>query len=80
MGPKLSLKRVVFSLKSPFLRGLSVTLLASNVAQVTVIYCLNGSYGSMRSGGHIRSLDLVMGALTGPHLVQNDRLTGWFFA
>ena len=65
MGPKRSLERVLFSLKSPFLRVVSVTFLASNIAQVAVISGWNGSYGSMGPGGHIQSLDLVMRVLTG---------------
>ena len=58
---RIPVKRVFFSLKPPFLGGgLSVTVLASNVAQVTVVDSWNGSYGSMRPGGHIRLLHLVM--------------------
>ena len=34
MGPKSSLERVFFSLKSPVLRGFSSTFLASNVTKV----------------------------------------------
>ena len=65
IGPKRSLMRVFFSLKSPFLRVVSVTFLAYNVAQVAVISGWNGSYGSMGPEGHIRHLDLVMEVLTG---------------
>ena len=52
--------------------------MASNDVQVTVISGWNGSGGSMGPGGHIRSLDLVMGGLTGAQWVQNDRLGGSF--
>ena len=54
--------------------------LASNVTQVTVISGWNGLDGSMGPKGHIQSLDLVMGVLTGAHWVQNDRLGGSFLA
>ena len=80
LGPKPSLERVSFSLKSPYLRGLSVTFLASNVTNVAGISGWNGWYGSMGPGEHIRSLDLVMGVLTGAHWVQTDRLRGSFLA
>ena len=35
---------------------------------------------SMGPGGHVRCLDLVMGALTGAQWVQNDRLRASFLA
>ena len=54
--------------------------LASNVAQKTVISGWNDLDGSMGPGGHIQSLDLVMGALTGAQWVQNDRLRGLILA
>ena len=63
MGPKQSLEAVLFGLKSPCLGGIGTPFLASNVAQVTVIYGWHGSYGSMKPEGHVRSLDLVMGAV-----------------
>ena len=57
---------VFFSLKSRFLRGVEWhVLLASNVTKVAVISGWNGLYGSMGAGGHVISLDLVMGALAG---------------
>ena len=52
--------------------------LASNVTKVAVISGWNGSYGSIRPGGHVRHLDLVMEAMTGAQWVQNDRLRGSF--
>ena len=61
MGPKQSLERVCFNLKSPYLRGLCGMFLASNVTHVALISGWNGSYGSMGPGGHLRHLDLVMG-------------------
>ena len=45
--------------------------MASNVVQVTVISGWNGLYGSMGPGGHVRCLDLVMGAMTGAQWVPN---------
>ena len=80
MGRKRSLDRVFFSLKSPCLRGLNVTFLASNVTKEAVISGWNGLYGSMGPGGHVRSLDLVMGDLPGAQWVQNNRLRGSFLA
>ena len=74
----LLLGRVVFWMKSTFLRGLSGTFLASNVTKVIVISDWNGSYGSMGSKGHVRCQDLVMGVLTGAPWVQNDCLGGSF--
>ena len=53
-------------------------LLASNVTHVAVMCGWNGLYGSMGFGGHIRRLDLVMGAMTGAQWVQNVRLRGTF--
>ena len=80
IGPKRSLERVFFSLKSPSLRVLSGVFLASNVTNVTVIHGCNGSYGSMGPEGHIRGLDLVMRATPGAQWVQNDRLRGSLLA
>ena len=80
MGPKPSLERVFFSPKSPVLRGFRGTFLASNVTKGAVISGWNGSYGSMGPVGHVRCLDLVMGALTGAQWVQNDRLRGSYLA
>ena len=77
---KGSLKRVFFSLKSPFLRVVSVKFLVSNVTNEAVIYGWNGSYGLMGTGGHVRCLDLVMGAMPGGQWARNDRLTPSFFA
>ena len=54
--------------------------MASNVAQVTVISDLIGLCGPMGPYGHIRSLNLVMGALTGAQWVQNHRLSRYFLA
>ena len=57
--------------------------LASNVTHVAVISGWNGSHGSMRPEGHVRRLDLVMGAMTDAQWVRNDRLSGsllgWVF-
>ena len=44
--------------------------LASNVTKVAVISEWNGSCGLMGPGGHVRHLDLVLGALTGAQWVQ----------
>ena len=57
---------------------MSGTFLVSNITHVAVISGWNGSYGSMGPGGHIRRLDLVMGALPGAQCVRNDRLRGSF--
>ena len=46
MGPKLLLKRVIFSLKSPFLRGAERHILGLNVTNVAVISSWNGLDGS----------------------------------
>ena len=78
MGPKSSLERVFFSLKSPVLRGFSSTFLASNVTKVAVVSGWNGLDGSMGPKGHVRYLDLVMGDLPGAQWVQNHRLRGSF--
>ena len=80
MGPKQSLEGVLFGLKSPSLSRAGRPFLASNVIKVTVISCWNGLNGSMGPDGHVRSLALVMGALTGAQWVQNDRLRGSFLA
>ena len=56
------------------------TFMASNVPKVTVISGWNGSDRSMGPGGHVQSLDLVMGDLPGAQWVQNDRLRGSFLA
>jgi len=34
----------------------------------------------MGRGGHVRDLDLVMGAMTGAQWIQNDSLRGYFLA
>ena len=47
------------------------TFLASNVIKMAIISGWNGLYGSMGSGENVRSLDLVMGALTGAQWGQN---------
>ena len=46
------------------------SLLAFNVAQVTVIHGWNGSYGSMGPEVHVKTLDLVMRVLTDARWVQ----------
>ena len=53
---------------------ISGTFLASNVTKVAVISGWNGLDGSMRPGGHVRCLDLVMvmGDLTGAQWVRNE--------
>ena len=58
----------------------SGTFLASNVTKAAVIPGWNDLDGSMGPGGHVRSLDLVMGDLPGVQWVQNDRLRGIFLA
>ena len=82
MGPKLSLERVVFSLKSPFLRGgrLSGTFFASNDTKMALISGWNGLNVSMGPCEHVKRLDLVMGALAGAQWVKNDLLRGSFLA
>ena len=54
--------------------------LASNETKVAVISGWNGLDGSMGPGGHVRCLDLVIGAMTGAQLFQNDRFRGSFLA
>jgi len=54
--------------------------LTSNVTKVAGISGWNGLDGSMGPGGHIRGLDLVMGALSGAQRVQNDSLIASFLA
>ena len=54
--------------------------MTSNVTKEAVKSHLNGSYESMGPGGHVQSLDLVMGAMTGAQWVRNDRLRGSFLA
>ena len=68
MGPSrsLALERVFFSLKSLCRRGLSGTILASNVTQMTVMFIFNDSYGSMGPTCHVRHLDLAIGAMSSP--------------
>ena len=81
MGPKRSLERAFFSLKSPFLRGVEQYVLGLyNVNQVTVNSGWNGLDASMGPGGHVRCLDFVMGDLPGAQWVQNDRSRGSFIA
>ena len=50
--------------------------MASNVTKVAEISGWNDLDGSMGPGGHVRRLDLVMGATTGAQWVRNDRLRG----
>ena len=52
----------------------------SGVDPLAVISGWNALDGSMGPGGHVRSLDMVMGDLPGAHWVQNDRLRGSFSA
>ena len=47
---------------------------------MAVVSGLNGSYGSMGPKGHVRGLDLVMGAIPGAHWVRNDPLIWSFLA
>ena len=54
--------------------------MASNVPKVAAIFGWNGFVGSMGPGGHVRCLDLVIGAMTGAQWVRNDRLRGPFLA
>ena len=49
--------------------------MASNVPKVAAIFGWNGFVGSMGPGGHVRCLDLVIGAMTGAQWVRNDPLT-----
>ena len=60
--------------------GLGGTFLASNVTKVAVTLGWNDLYGSMGPGGHVKHLDLVMGALIGAQLVRINRLSGSFLA
>ena len=61
IGPKLSLERVFYSLKSPCLRGVERHILGLKCR----ICGWNGVDGSMGPGEHIHSLDLVMEAMPG---------------
>ena len=54
--------------------------MASNVTQVTVISDCNDLYGSMGPKGHVRHLDLVMGAMPSPQWVPNSGWRGSFLA
>ena len=54
--------------------------MASDITNVAVISSWNGLYGSVGPGGHIRRLDLAMGAMTGAQWVPNYRLRGPFLA
>ena len=54
--------------------------LASNVTKVAVISGWNRLDVAMGPRGHTRSLNLVLGDLTGAQRVQNDRLRGSFLA
>ena len=54
--------------------------LASNVIKVARLSGRNGLGRSMGPKGHVRRLDLVMGAMKGAQLVRNDRLRGLFLA
>ena len=74
MGPKRSLERVFFGLKSPCLRGFNGTFLASNVTQVTVISGWNDLYESMGTKGHVGHLASVIGSMPSPQWVPNG---GW---
>ena len=80
MGPKLSLERVFYSLKSPFLRRVQRYILDPNVTKVAVTSGWNGLDGAMGPGGHVTSLGLAMKALPGAQWVQNNRLRGSFLA
>ena len=60
--------------------GVGWPFLVSNVTKVTVNSGWNGSYAPMGSEGNVRSLDLVMGVLTGAQWVRNNRLRGSFLA
>ena len=54
--------------------------MASNVTQKAGICGWNGLDGSMGPGGHIQSLDLVMGAVSGAQWVQKGSLERVFFS
>ena len=55
-------------------------LMAYIGTKVTVISDWNGSYESMGPYGHVRCLELVMGAMPGAQWVTNDRLRGYLLA
>ena len=65
MGPKQSLQGPFWPEITMSEVGFSGTFLASKVTQVTVISICNYSYGPMGPKGHVRRLDLVMGAMKG---------------
>ena len=73
MGPKRSLDRVIFSLKSPCLRGVQWQVLSSNVTRAVVFSGWNGLYlyGSMGPVGHVGHLASVMGSMPSPQWVPN---------
>ena len=71
MGPKRSLERAFFSLKSPCLRGGQRTFLASNITQMAVISGCNDSYGSIRPLEHVGHLMSAMGAIASPRWDPN---------
>ena len=76
MGPKRSLECVFFSLKSSSLRAVQWHVLSLQYHQVAVITGWNGLFRSMGQAGHVRHLDLVMGAMRGAQWVPNDHLRG----
>ena len=53
--------------------------MASNVTKVAVVSHWNGLDGLMGRGGHVRRLDLVMGAMPSAQWVRNDGSRGSFF-
>ena len=71
-----------FLSKIPISEGKPVahSYLASNITQVAVISGWNGSYGSMRPGGHITHLAAVIGGIPDAQWVQNSRWRRSFLA
>ena len=82
MGPKLSLEGVLLGLKSPCLslRGVPWDVLGLQCHPSDCRLGWNGSYGSMGPVGHVRHLDLVMGAMPSAQWAPNSRFRVSFLA
>ena len=73
MGPKRSLERVLFSLKSPCWRGVQRHVLCLEChRQVVGISGWNGWYGSMGSVRRVGHLASVNGSMPSPQWVPNS--------
>ena len=80
MGPKRSLEKDFFSLKSQFLRGVQRHILGLQCHQSGCNSGWRGLDVSVGPVGCILCLYLVMGAMIGAQWVQNDHLRGSFLA